>query len=463
MSMNGKNADRNHADTFPKSDAGTARLSVVVPIALVSFFYVAMLEYALPLYFEARTELALGGTPFPRDVWSEVIKYKMTAFAIGPILAGLLARRYGERMVWSAGLALKFPIPAVLAIHPSPNLVAVLAFWQGITATLIWIAGLSLIQMVVPSKKGFSNGLLMTSMGVGSAFGPLLGRVLLYRSELISLAQSNEWSEVWLRLLALKSLASSPQLVDFELMFWLLSAITLTAGVVLVIWGQRPGRFQREEPQSWLETLADLRFLSCNHKFWALVVALSFLGGPIFQASNQFLPYRAKEVGLIQEGGADTGWVWLNLLKNMAWIPGGVAVGLLAGRRAGGMVPAAIVGAFGISAFLIGQSAVGWQLFVGVAAFEFVRQCMRWSHGGYMSEHMPSNVRSTAIGYTITLGGLAATAYVWIAPRIWDPNSPDFNSSGAFLCVSILGLVGCVGLFLYDRVFPIRDVSVPKQ
>ena len=82
------NPNRYQSNSLLESYAGTARLSVVVPIALVIFFYVSMLEYALPLYFEARTELAGNDGLFPRNVWSEVVKYKMSAFAIGPILAG---------------------------------------------------------------------------------------------------------------------------------------------------------------------------------------------------------------------------------------------------------------------------------------------------------------------------------------------------------------------------------------
>ena len=50
-------------------NAGTARLLVVIPVALLSFFYMNMLEYGLPLYFEARSEAArLTGGNFPRDV-----------------------------------------------------------------------------------------------------------------------------------------------------------------------------------------------------------------------------------------------------------------------------------------------------------------------------------------------------------------------------------------------------------
>ena len=37
----------------------------------------------------------------------------------------------------------------------------------------IQIAGISLIQMVAPNRKGLSNGLLMGSLGVGSVLGPV--------------------------------------------------------------------------------------------------------------------------------------------------------------------------------------------------------------------------------------------------------------------------------------------------
>ena len=134
--------------------AGTARLLIVVPVALVSFFYMNKLEYALPLYFEARAEVAkLTGGSFPPDVWAQVVKYKVAAWVLGPLLAGLLARRYGERAVWCGSLLGKVFIPLALTTHPHPNLISALAFWQGFTGALMWIAGISLVQMVVPEKK----------------------------------------------------------------------------------------------------------------------------------------------------------------------------------------------------------------------------------------------------------------------------------------------------------------------
>ena len=450
------------ADSHPA--AGTARLAIVVPVALVSFFYINMLEYALPLYFEARIEAAkLVGSSFPLDVWAEVVKYKVLPWIIGPLLAGLLARRYGERAVWCGALLGKVLIPLALTTHPHPNLISALAIWQGLTGAMMWIAGISLIQMVAPEKKGFSNGAMMVSLGVGSAFGQIGGRFLIYYDEFTSLVGAGNWSELGSRLLNLEPTTSAPELQDFELMFWLLAVTTLLSAIFIGLWGQRPGPFEQAQPPGWSQTISDLKRLASQPRYWALVIALCLLGGPVFQASNQFLPYRAKEMGLILDGGGDNGWIWLNLLKVVMWIPGGAAVGLLAGRRAPGIAAAVMLGCFALAALAIGSSLMVWQLFCSVAAFEFVRQFMRWSHSGYMSEHMAPDLRATTIGLTITISGLGSTAFTWIAPRIWDPNATDFQSTGPFLAAAVCGLLGCVGLFLYDRVRPIREVVVAER
>ena len=435
---------------------GTARLAVVVPVALISFFYMNVLEYALPLYFGARAEAAaeIGGT-FPQDVWSEVVKYKVTAWIVGPILAGLYAKRYGERMVWCAALLGKVPIPLALAFHPHQDFIDVLALWQGFTGALMWIAGVSLIQMVAPGRKGFSNACMMVSMGVGSVMGPIGGRILLYRSELLALLPS-DWKECGARLVNLSPLETRPALEDFEALFFLLTATTLVCGVLIGVWGQRPGRYLRDDPPGWRQTTRDLRELSRSAKFWALVIPLCLIGGPIFQASNQFLPYKAESLGL-KTGAHDTGWVWLSLLKTVMWIPGGAAVGLLAGRRAPGIAAVVMLGAFAIGAAGIGESRVAWQLFASVAVFEFVRQFMRWSHAGYMSEHMRPSLRATAIGFAITFSGLGSAIYAWVVPRIWDPSQADFTVEGPFRAALVLGLVGALGLWIFDRVSPIRD------
>ncbi len=105
----------------------------------------------------------------------------------------------------------------------------------------------------------------------------------------------------------------------------------------------------------------------------------------------------------------------MTLLKRLMWLPGGAAVGFLAGRRAPGIAAVLMFGTFSVMALGIGFSQVAWQLFASVAVFEFVRQFMRWSDAGYLSEHMPSELRSTAIGCSITFSGLGSTIFGWLA------------------------------------------------
>ena len=121
--------------------------------------------------------------------------WRVTPWIIGPIMAGLFSRLFGERIVWSLALFGKLAVPLTLATHPHPDVISLMAIWQGFTGALMWIAGLSLVQMVPTDRKGFANGMLMTSMGIGSLMGPICGRVLLYRGEvgeLISGGQSGE-------------------------------------------------------------------------------------------------------------------------------------------------------------------------------------------------------------------------------------------------------------------------------
>jgi hypothetical protein len=92
-----------HSELDPQ--AGTARLAIVVPVAVISFFYASILEYSLPLYFGALSSAAeAAGGSYPANIWSTLVKYQVTPWIIGPVLAGLLARRYGERFVWSGAL-----------------------------------------------------------------------------------------------------------------------------------------------------------------------------------------------------------------------------------------------------------------------------------------------------------------------------------------------------------------------
>ncbi|MBI82348.1 MAG: hypothetical protein CMJ81_04055 [Planctomycetaceae bacterium] len=433
---------------------GTARLRVAVPVAVASFFYTNILEYALPLYFDALR--------IDNGMWSELVKYKLTAWIAGSALAGLLSRRYGERWVWSFALLGKLIVMLGLIYYPSPRVIILLSAWQGLTGALMWIAAVSLIQMVPDNRKGFSNALVMVSLGVGAIFGALIGRFIIYLGELKPLLSQSDYGGVCSRLFNFTRLTSTPQKEDFLLIFWLLMLTTVVSSVAIALAGQRSGRFERDEPPDWSQTLQDVSRLIHNPKFWALAIPLALLGGPVFQGSNQFLPYRAEDLGL-KQGSADQGWIWLQLLKTVMWIPGGAAVGLLAGRRAPGWVAVIMLGSFSLTLLGIGLSSFTWQIFLCVAGFEFARQFMRWSHAGYMSDHMPNHLRATAIGCTIMFSGLGSAVYSWVADGLWDPDAPGFDSSEPVMAAAALGLAGSLGLFAYDLVRPIAAQNISPQ
>ncbi|MEA1952243.1 MAG: MFS transporter [Planctomycetota bacterium] len=440
--------------------SGTARLSVVIPAVIVGFFYLAALEYMLPLYFSALADAArAAGDPTEAGVYASIystlMKYQVTPWIVGPIMAGMLSRRYGERRVWAYAQLAMVIIPVMLVYLPTPLVIKTMALWSGITGALIWIGGVSLVQMVAPERKGLSNGLMMASLGVGSLVGPICARGLLYREELGGLLHEGDVPGFLAGLFSFTQLTRMLEVSDFRPIFLLLTVMTALAAVLIGGWGQRPGRFQHEEDADWSRTVLDLGRLIRLPKFWALVLPLCFLGGAVFQATNMYLPYRAEDLGL-KSGAQDFGWIWLTVLKTFVWIVGGLAVGLLAGRRAPGIAAVIMLGGFSLMSLGIGLSAAAWQLFVFVVIFEFIRQFMRWSHAGYLSEHMPAELRATAIGCSITISGLGSTIYAWVADYMILPES---QSPMAFYMAACLGLIGCTGLFIFDRIRPIREAE----
>jgi hypothetical protein len=278
---------------------------------------------------------------------------------------------------------------------------------------------------------------------------------MLHGAELAGLVGAGDWAAAASQWLNLSPMASAPGTAAFAPIFWLLAAVSVAGGVAVGLWGQHPGHFEQDAAPGRGDTVADLRRLARNPTFWALVLSLCVLGGPVFAMANQFLPYRAKELGLIS-GAEDRGWLWLQLLKLVMWIPGGAAVGLLAGRRAPGVAGAVMLAVFSLAALGIGASDAAWQLFTWVALFEFTRQFMRWSNAGYLSEHMPADLRATAIGCSVALAGVGGTVASWGADHLWSPAAPGFRSSGPFLAAGLVGLAGSLFLFVFDRVRPIR-------
>jgi hypothetical protein len=92
---------------------------------------------------------------------------------------------------------------------------------------------------------------------------------------------------------------------------------------------------------------------------------------------------------------------------------------------------------------------------------------MRWAHSGYLSEHVPVDLRATAIGCSITFAGLAGTCFSWVADEVWSPTAPGFqtgsHSAYPFLAASLLGMVGSGALFVFDRLRPVRASRPPQS
>jgi hypothetical protein len=321
---------------------------------------------------------------------------------------------------------------------------------------LVWVGGVSLVQVVHPERKGLANAIMMVGLALGSLLAPICGRAMLYWRELGVYVRQGDFSTFGLSALSFRDPTITPGVDDCRSILWLLTFVTLLCGILIGFWGQRPGRFQHELPPDWGQTVRDLGQLARNKKFWILVLSLSFLGGAIFQAANQFLPYRAEDVGL-KQGAADIGWVWLNLLKTLIWVPGGFVVGMLAGRKMGMAIGVLMLGGFSLGALGMCLSNSGWQLFVCVAVLEFFRQFMRWGQSGYLTEHFPDDMRATVIGSSVTISGLSSTIFAWVADYLW---SPAISSAYPLFVACVCGVFGCVTLSIFNRVQPIGGTAV---
>ena len=58
---------------------------------------------------------------------------------------------------------------------------------------------------------------------------------------------------------------------------------------------------------------------------------------------------------------------------------------------------------------------------------------------------------------SITFSGLGSTIFAWVADHLWNPAATGFQSSHPFVTATVLGLVGSVGLLLFDLFVPIRQ------
>src|SRR5581483_2998954 len=290
----------------PESLSGTARLPVVVAVAVAAFLAQSLLHYSLPLYFHAK---GMAG-----DAWETWSYYEIVAWLFGPPLAGLLAGRLGERTAWAVGMFGYAAVGGLAVVLPSTGAFAEPALgaaglFYGLASALIWVGGISLAQNVPPERKGLSNALIMTSLGAGSIAGPLAGR--------------------WL--VSLSGGGNLPAGAHFHPALFVYAGLSLAGAILMFGLGQYPAADGdrksksrgKESSSTWRQALLLLR----DPKYLALVVSLSLLGGPVFQATNVYRPYRARDasIGLIV-GAQDRGWGALEITNYVMQLVGGLLI-----------------------------------------------------------------------------------------------------------------------------------------
>jgi MFS family permease len=411
------------------SREGLARLPIAAVVAFLSFLCQALLHYLLPLYLSAKG--------LPSSAWETWSYYEIVAWLFAPPLAGVLGARVGERRTWAAGLAGYVTVGIGISLirsHSSwtdPALSAIGLLW-GISSAMIWVGGISLVQRVTDRQRGLSNAVMMTSLGAGSIGGPLLGRALMQWREVPGTVSTGDFSIALAGFATLALLGATLMLGFGEYR----SSRQQTASATT---GARSGPLRR--------SLALFRF----PKYVLLVFSLSLLGGPVFQAANVYRPYRVRDpqIGLII-GSQDHGWAALEITGYVMQLTGGLLIGLIAGRKKSGWIPALVLGGFAACGLGIGLAPNAVVLFAFSAVFELLRQFMRWIQTGYISEYVSEDQRSLAIGFSVTVSGIGSWAFNLLVRLIQSPDSPGFSSGLPFQVAATLGFFGTILLVAWQ-------------
>ena len=439
MEITGSSVESKCPDaTNPAQLTGTARLSVVMVTALITFFQQGLLFYALPLYFSAKG--------LPSSAWETWGLYLIIAWLFAPLVNWILARHIGERRIWALGLVFDALIIAWLIVLPVGLLgadfaVGVAALLYGVAGALLWISVMTLVQNVPAVRRGRSNSLLMISLGLGSIAGPLFGR----------------WT------LAIQGNLGHTSLAGFYVMLSAGVILSLLGGVIIYLWGEYPRDIQKPIVTSSAPTLRDDFRLARSASFLALVIPLSLLTGPTFQATNVYLAYRAAEpgIGLIQNS-QDHGWMALQVTSYVMQLLGGLLLGCVAGKRVSFRVAAALLGAFGFCGIGIGLAPDAIVLFICVALFEMGRQFARWLQTGYVSEHVSAEQRSAAISVSVLLSGVGATGFMLLLRVVQSPDASSFSSALPFLIAGVFSAVGVLILVVGGRLTA-KAKSMPER
>jgi DHA2 family metal-tetracycline-proton antiporter-like MFS transporter/DHA2 family florfenicol/chloramphenicol resistance protein-like MFS transporter len=165
MSMTGAIRDR-------AGDASTQPLLIVVVAAVfITTLTGSMVNVILPVM---RAEFA---APAAHVVWA-VTGYAL-AYAIGVVLYGRISDVYGVRRVFIAG-ALGFAAGGLICVlAPSLAVLVLGRSIQGIGGAAVpSLATVAVAKLLPPGQRGGAMGLVASSVGVGSAVGPMAGGAL---------------------------------------------------------------------------------------------------------------------------------------------------------------------------------------------------------------------------------------------------------------------------------------------
>ena len=73
---------------------------------------------------------------------------------------------------------------------------------------------------------------------------------------------------------------------------------------------------------------------------------------------------------------------------------------------------------------------------------------------------MPADLRSTAMGWGIALSATGGSIFGFVTNGWMTADAVGFDSARPFELAALLGLIGATGLFIFDRISPIRRAVI---